>query len=106
MEMINQVVADKQLFISTMALFVIIVGLVVYVLRTKGRDAVLTLIRKAEYLFDLKGQGKEKLQYVIDNAKSFVPAPYKWFVSVGLINKLVAMLQPEFKADKDIKQGE
>lgn len=106
MEMINQVMADKQLFISTIVLFVIIVGLVIYILRTKGKEAVLTLIRKAEYLFDLKGKGKEKLQYVIDNAKSFVPAPYKWFISIELINKLVAMLQPEFKADKDMKQGE
>ena len=79
MEIINQVMADKQLFISIIVLFVIIVGLVIYILRTKGREAVLTLIRKAEYLFDLKGKGKEKLQYVIDNAKSFVPAPYKWF---------------------------
>ena len=106
MELVNKVLGDKQLFISTVVLFVAIVGLVIYVLRTKGREALLGLIKKAEYLFDLKGKGKEKLQYVIDNAKSFVPAPYKWFISIELINKLVAMLQPEFKADKDIKQGE
>lgn len=106
MGIINQGIADKQLFISTIILFVIVVVLIIYVLRTTGREAVLTLIRKAEYLFDLKGKGKEKLQYVIDNAKSFVPAPYKWFISIELINKLVSMLQPEFKADKDMKKGE
>lgn len=103
MELVNKVLGDKQLFVSTIVLLVVIVGLVVYILRTKGREAVLTLIRKAEYLFDLKGKGKEKLQYVIDNARTFVPAPYKWFISVELINKLVAMLQPEFKEDKEIK---
>nr|DAP25031.1 MAG TPA: holin [Bacteriophage sp.] len=103
MELVNKVLGDKQLFISTIVLFIGIVALYVYVLRIKGREAVLTLIRKAEYLFDLKGQGKEKLQYVIDNARTFVPAPYKWFISVELINKLVAMLQPEFKEDKKIK---
>lgn len=106
MELVNKVLGDKQLFISTIVLFIGIVALYVYVLRVKGREALLTLIRKAEYLFDLKGKGKEKLQYVIDNAKSFVPAPYKWFISIELINKLVAMLQPEFKANKDMKQGE
>jgi hypothetical protein len=103
MELVNKVLGDKQLFVSTIVLLVVIVGLVVYILRTKGREAVLTLIRKAEYLFDLKGKGKEKLQYVIDNARTFVPAPYKWFISIELINKLVAMLQPEFKEDKKIK---
>jgi hypothetical protein len=103
MELVNKVLGDKQLFISTIVLFIGIVALYVYILRIKGREAVLTLIRKAEYLFDLKGKGKEKLQYVIDNAKTFVPAPYKWFISVELINKLVAMLQPEFKEDKEIK---
>lgn len=103
MELVNKVLGDKQLFISTIVLFIGIVALYVYVLRIKGREAVLTLIRKAEYLFDLKGKGKEKLQYVIDNARTFVPAPYKWFISVELINKLVAMLQPEFKEDKKIK---
>lgn len=103
MELVNKVLGDKQLFISTIVLFIGIVALYVYVLRIKGREAVLTLIRRAEYLFDLKGKGKEKLQYVIDNAKIFVPAPYKWFISVELINKLVAMLQPEFKEDKQIK---
>ena len=103
MELVNKVLGDKQLFISTIVLFIGIVALYVYVLRIKGREAVLTLIRRAEYLFDLKGKGKEKLQYVIDNAKTFVPAPYKWFISVELINKLVAMLQPEFKEDKEIK---
>ena len=103
MELVNKVLGDKQLFVSTIVLLVVIVGLVVYILRTKGREAVLTLIRKAEYLFDLKGKGKEKLQYVIDNARTFVPAPYRWFISIELINKLVAMLQPEFKEDKEIK---
>lgn len=103
MELVNKVLGDKQLFISTIVLFIGIVALYVYVLRVKGREAVLTLIRKAEYLFDLKGKGKEKLQYVIDNARTFVPVPYRWFVSVELINKLVAMLQPEFKEDKEIK---
>lgn len=104
MELVNKVLGDKQLFISTIVLFIGIVALYVYVLRIKGREAVLTLIRKAEYLFDLKGKGKEKLQYVIDNARTFVPAPYKWFISVELINKLVAMLQPEFKEDKKNKR--
>lgn len=103
MELVNKVLGDKQLFISTIVLFIGIVALYVYVLRVKGREAVLTLIRKAEYLFDLKGKGKEKLQYVIDNARTFVPVPYRWFISVELINKLVAMLQPEFKEDKEIK---
>lgn len=103
MELVNKVLGDKQLFISTIVLFIGIVALYVYVLRIKGREAVLTLIRKAEYLFDLKGKGKEKLQYVIDNARTFVPVPYRWFISVELINKLVAMLQPEFKEDKEIK---
>lgn len=103
MELVNKVLGDKQLFISTIILFIGIVALYVYVLRIKGREAVLTLIRKAEYLFDLKGKGKEKLQYVIDNARTFVPVPYRWFISVELINKLVAMLQPEFKEDKEIK---
>lgn len=103
MELVNKVLGDKQLFVSTIVLLVAIVGLVVYILRTKGREAVLTLIRKAEYLFDLKGKGKEKLQYVIDNARTFVPVPYRWFISIELINKLVAMLQPEFKEDKEIK---
>ena len=103
MELVNKVLGDKQLFISTIVLFIGIVALYVYILRIKGREAVLTLIRKAEYLFDLKGKGKEKLQYVIDNARTFVPAPYKWFISIELINKLVAMLQPEFKEDKEIK---
>lgn len=103
MELVNKVLGDKQLFISTIVLFIGIVALYVYVLRIKGREAVLTLIRKAEYLFDLKGKGKEKLQYVIDNARTFVPVPYRWFISIELINKLVAMLQPEFKEDKEIK---
>lgn len=104
MELVNKVVADRQLFISTIVIFVVLVGMVVYILRTKGRDALLSLIKKAEYLFDLKGKGKDKLNYVLDNAKKFVPAPYKWFISINLINKLVAMLQPDFKLDKEEKE--
>ena len=61
MELVNKVLGDKQLFVSTIVLLVVIVGLVVYILRTKGREAVLTLIRKAEYLFDLRV--KEKKNY-------------------------------------------
>lgn len=93
----NLGVSDVQLVISCAILLLLAVVVAFLVYKAKGASAVRELILQAEYIFDWKGSGKEKANYVLEKARTLVPAPYRWFLSLEFISRLVSSMQPTLK---------
>lgn len=90
-------ILDNHYLIGYIILLCLWIITIIYMCNIVGKDALKSLIKKAEYIFDWEGSGKDKLKYVVDKYKDIVPAPYKWFVDLKIIERLVEVLQPEFK---------
>lgn len=96
-------VVDKTLLINCLILSVFLLGVGFWIVRKYGLDTLKFLIMKAEYIFDWKGSGKEKFAYVLNEAQKVIPVPFKWFITIKTIDRLVESLQTDFKEKKEGK---
>lgn len=88
---------NTQLLLGSGILLILLLVIGFIVAQKYGINTLKYLIMKAEYIFDWKGSGKEKFKYVLDEAQKIIPVPFKWFVTIETIDRLVESLQPEFK---------
>lgn len=96
---------NKTEILGYVALFIAVLGTCLYTLKIKGKAALTELIQKAEYIFDWKGSGKEKLKYVLVQGAKKVPKLAKWQVNEKTISRLVDTLQKDFEEVRAYKKS-
>ncbi len=96
---------NKNEIIGTIFLIYFTISSCFLVLKVKGKEALKRLIIKAEFIFDWKGAGQEKLKYVLNNAQKNVPIPFKWFLKPEIINRLVEQMKNDLIEAKEIKSA-
>lgn len=87
--------------------FLLVIGAIgtgVLVVKKRGKEALISLIYKAEYIFDWKKSGKEKLKYVMQQAVEKVPFLARWMINEETISRLVEVLQKDFHETKIFKE--
>lgn len=91
-------------FVSILALIALIIGIAALVymyVRNKSleeiRADVYQLFLKAEHKFFYTSAGKQKMEYVIQKARSLLPAKVQCFVSDALLKKVVQIWFDEVK---------
>lgn len=77
-------------------------GLLIYVyLRDKTKEelrkAVYDWILKAEHLYKESGSGKQKLKWVVQRARAYLPTWTYWFVTEEALEKLINIWFAEVK---------
>lgn len=105
MELLNFV---KQIplpiLILVIAVLIIITLVVVFQnIKQKGlegiREDVYQLVLKAEHKFNESGQGKQKLAWVVSQARLLLPTWLKWFVTEEMLMKIIDVW---FRGVKDL----
>lgn len=96
------ILANKEILILAVIGVVIALFVIVKVVQKVGleriRGEVYQLFLDAEHDFQ-EGQNEEKFEYVINMAKTFIPAPFNLFITETLLRKAV---QAWFDLVKDL----
>lgn len=89
---INQVPLPVVLIVLAV-LFVVTVYIAVQYLKSNGLDGIRSdvyqLILKAEHMYNESGQGKQKFEWVIQQARGLLPGWLKVFISDDTLKKAV-----------------
>lgn len=96
---------NKTEILGYVALFIAVLGTWLYTLKVKGKAALVELIQKAEYIFDWKNAGKEKLKYVLVQGAHKLPKGTKWLLNEKTISRLVDTLQQDFEEVRAYKKS-
>ena len=98
----NYLMANKELLVLAVVGVVIALYIIVKLLQTVGlekiRAVVYQLFIDAEHAFQ-EGENEEKFEYVINAAKTFIPAPFNLFITETLLRRVV---QAWFDIVKDL----
>lgn len=91
------------LAIALIVLLVVTIVIAVQYVKMRGlegiRNDVYQLILKAEHLYEESGMGKQKFEWVIQQARGLLPTWLQTFVSVDTLKKIV---QKWFDGVKDL----
>lgn len=91
------------LVIALIVLLVVTIVIAVQYMKMKGLDGirndVYQLILKAEHLYEESGLGKQKFEWVIQQARGLLP---KWLQAIISVNTLKIIVQKWFDGVKDL----
>ena len=91
------------IIILTILVVMVLIGATYVYLRDKTIDEIRTdvyrLILKAEHTFKESGAGKQKMKYVVSQARSLLPAWLQYFVTDALLESVI---EKWFRAVKDL----
>lgn len=100
--MVDYIIANAKTIILALIGLAAVVFLVVKYVRHMGlesiRERVYAAFLEAEHEFQ-QGENEEKFEYVIDIARSAIPAPFNMFITESLLRKVV---QAWFDLVKDL----
>ncbi|WP_283680995.1 hypothetical protein [Parablautia sp. Marseille-Q6255] len=81
------------LIVALAILFIVTIVITVQYMKAKGLDGVrmdvYQLILKAEHMFNESGQGKQKLKWVVQQARGLLPSWLQVFVTEDALMKII-----------------
>lgn len=81
------------LIVALAILFIVTIVIIVQYMKAKGLDGVrmdvYQLILKAEHMFNESGQGKQKLKWVVQQARGLLPKWLQFFITEEALLKII-----------------